>query len=128
MSAILAGSENTTWKYGTGNNSASRSASHSRAAAPWHFGQCRLRQELLACRDRHALGALAAFEPVVLPLEGDAFLVACDQAAISAGNAVGVAREIAQHLLRSSEGVLAVDDPVCLPQRRQIGGECSRMD
>src|SRR5271166_3031974 len=35
MSAILAGSENTTWKYGTGNSSASRSASHSRAAAPW---------------------------------------------------------------------------------------------
>jgi hypothetical protein len=32
--AILAGSENTTWKYGTGNSSASRSASHSRAAAP----------------------------------------------------------------------------------------------
>jgi hypothetical protein len=31
-------------------NSASRSASHSRAAAPWHFGQCRLRQELYAMR------------------------------------------------------------------------------
>jgi hypothetical protein len=44
MSAILAGSENTTWKYGTGNNSAARSASHCCAAAPWHFGQCRLRQ------------------------------------------------------------------------------------
>ena len=29
-----AGSVNTTWKYGTGNSSASRSASHSRAAAP----------------------------------------------------------------------------------------------
>jgi hypothetical protein len=46
MSAILAGSENTTWKYGTGNSSASRSASHSLAAVPWHLGQCRLRQEL----------------------------------------------------------------------------------
>jgi hypothetical protein len=42
-----AGSEHTTWKYGTGNSSASRSANHSRAAALWHFGQCRLRQELL---------------------------------------------------------------------------------
>ena len=29
---------------GTGKSSASRSASHSRAAAPWHFGQCLLRQ------------------------------------------------------------------------------------
>src|SRR5258708_14298466 len=34
MSAIRAGSENTTWKYGTGNSSASRAASHSRAGRP----------------------------------------------------------------------------------------------
>jgi hypothetical protein len=46
MSAIGAGSVNTTWKYGTGSSSAWRSASQSFAAAPWHFGQCRLRQEL----------------------------------------------------------------------------------
>src|SRR3977135_4320491 len=43
MSAMAAGSVNTTWKYGTGSRSASRSASHSLAAAPWHLGQCRLR-------------------------------------------------------------------------------------
>ena len=30
----------------TGSSSAWRSASHSFAAAPWHFGQCRLRQLL----------------------------------------------------------------------------------
>ena len=35
----------TTWKYGTGKSSAWRSASHSLAAAAWHFGQCRLPQE-----------------------------------------------------------------------------------
>src|SRR6266851_3866239 len=46
MSAIRAGRLNTTWKYGTGSRSASRAASHSFAAAPWHFGQCRLRQLL----------------------------------------------------------------------------------
>src|SRR5260370_11055829 len=46
MSAMPAGSVNTTWKYGTGSRSASRAASQSFAAAPWHFGQCRLRQEL----------------------------------------------------------------------------------
>src|SRR5664280_1260931 len=43
---MAAGSVNTTWKYGTGSRSASRAASHSFAIAPWHFGQCRLRQEL----------------------------------------------------------------------------------
>ena len=31
---------------GTGRSSAWRSASHSLAAIAWHFGQCRLRQEL----------------------------------------------------------------------------------
>src|SRR3954470_17609393 len=46
MSAMAAGTVNTTWKYGTGSRSASRAASHSFAAGPWHFGQCRLRQEL----------------------------------------------------------------------------------
>src|SRR6202167_838583 len=46
MLAIGAGSVNTTWKYGTANRSAARAASQSFAAAPWHFGQCRLRQEL----------------------------------------------------------------------------------
>src|SRR3984893_12263086 len=46
MSPIGAGSVTTTWKYGTGSRSASRAASHSFAAAPWHFGQCRLRQLL----------------------------------------------------------------------------------
>jgi hypothetical protein len=29
---------------GTGSTSASRFSSHSRAAAPWHLGQCRLAQ------------------------------------------------------------------------------------
>src|ERR1700688_908734 len=46
MSPIGAGSVNTTWKYGTGSRSASRAASQCFAAAPWHFGQCRLRQLL----------------------------------------------------------------------------------
>src|SRR6202166_1644303 len=46
MPAIGPGSVNTTWKYGTGSRSASRAASQSFAAAPWHFGQWRLRQEL----------------------------------------------------------------------------------
>src|ERR1700737_3609729 len=46
MSAMATGRVNSTWKYGTGSRSASREASQSFAAAPWHFGQCWLRQEL----------------------------------------------------------------------------------
>src|ERR1700741_2533284 len=48
MSRSSLGSVYTTWKYATGSSSASRSASHSLAAAPWHLGPCRLRQELYA--------------------------------------------------------------------------------
>ena len=76
----------------------------------------------------HHLVALGTFDPVVLPLEGNAFLVACDQASIGDGDAVGVAGEIAQHLLRATEGVLAVDHPLCVPQRRQVSGERARID
>jgi len=78
--------------------------------------------------ERHHLVALAAFEPVVLPLEGDALVVACEQAAIGDGNAMGVAGEIAQDFLRPAEGALAVDSPVCVVQRPQIGGERLRID
>jgi len=46
MSPIADGSVKTTWKQGTGSSSVSRAAIHSRAAAPWHLGQCRLRQLL----------------------------------------------------------------------------------
>ena len=78
--------------------------------------------------ERHHLVALAAFEPVVLPLEGDALVVACEQAAIGDGNAMGVAGEIAQDFLRPAEGALAVDSPVCVVHRAQIGGEHLRID
>jgi hypothetical protein len=60
--------------------------------------------------ERHQLVALGAFNPVVLPFEGDALLIACDQAAIRDGHAVGVAREIAQHFLGAT-------DPFAVAQR-----------
>jgi hypothetical protein len=38
--------------------------------------------------------ALAPFEPIVLPCEGDAVVVGHDQAAVGDRDAVGVARQI----------------------------------
>jgi hypothetical protein len=55
---------------------------------------------------RHSLVSVAAFDPVVLPIEGDAILVECDQAAVGDGDAVGAARQIGQHGLGSTEGAL----------------------
>ena len=40
--------------------------------------------------ERHLLISTAAFDAVVLPFEGDALLIAGDQAAVGDGDAVGV--------------------------------------
>ena len=61
--------------------------------------------------ERHRLVSLGTLEPVVLPPEGDAVVIACDQAAVGDGDAVGVARQIAQHLLGPAERSFAVDHP-----------------
>ena len=82
--------------------------------------------ELVDC-ERHHLVALVAFDPVVLPLEGDAVVVERDQAAVGDGDAVGVAREIAQHFLGSAEWALAVDHPFAVAQWRQVCGEGLRI-
>src|SRR5580692_8727259 len=42
------GARTTNREDGTANKSAWRSASHCLAAAPWHFGQCRLRQVMVS--------------------------------------------------------------------------------
>ena len=44
--AISAGRVNTAWKHSTGSRSSARAAVQSRAAGPWHCGQCRFLQEL----------------------------------------------------------------------------------
>src|ERR1043166_5092578 len=61
--------------------------------------------------ERHHLGPLLALGTIVLPLEGNAFVVELYQAAVGDGDAVGVARQIGQHGLRAAEWALAVDDP-----------------
>ena len=77
----------------------------------------------LAGRKRHHLVSRGTFDPVVLPSEGDALVIGCDQAAVGDGNAVGIAGEIAQDLLGASERVLAINHPVAVAQWAQIGGE-----
>src|SRR4029077_5411344 len=65
-----------------------------------------------------------SFDPVILPLESDAVLAACDQAAVSDGDAVGVAGEISEHRLGSAERPLGIDHPLGPAQRCEEGGEC----
>src|SRR5262249_3467346 len=60
---------------------------------------------LVGC-ERHRFVSIAAFDSVVLPPEGDAVVVQCDQAAVRDGNAMGVARQIGQDGLRAAERTL----------------------
>src|ERR1700687_2022830 len=81
--------------------------------------------ELVRGKRHHLVVSLLAFETIILPLEGNVLVVGRDQAAVGDGDAVGVARKVAQHFLRSPEWALGIDDPVFVAQRRQIGREGS---
>ena len=70
-------------------------------------------------REGHRFVAATALGAVVLELEGDALFIECDQPAVGDGHAVGVARQIGEHRLRSGEGALGIDHPVDLLQRLQ---------
>jgi hypothetical protein len=61
--------------------------------------------------ERHGLEPVAAFDPIILPFEGDAGVVERDRAGIRDGDAAGGAGEIGEHGLRPGERPLGVDDP-----------------
>jgi hypothetical protein len=79
----------------------------------------------LVGRERHGLEPVAAFDPIVLPFEGDAFLVERDEPGVGDRDAVGVAREIGENRLRPGERPLGVDDPFGAAQRRERGVEAA---
>jgi len=79
----------------------------------------------LEAGERHLLVSIAALDAIVLPLEGHTVMIDRDQTSVRDCYAVGVARQIGQHGLRSTEWPFGVDDPFDLAKRSQIGGECS---
>ncbi len=58
--------------------------------------------------------------PPVLGAEGDAAFVHRDEALVGDADAVGVAAEVANDLLGSTEGTLGVDDPGLAVERAQV--------
>jgi len=60
---------------------------------------------------------------IVFPLKRDLAIFHSQQALVGNGDAMGVAAEIFQHLLRTAEGRLGIDHPFSLLQWRQMPGE-----
>ena len=77
----------------------------------------------LVGRERHGPEPVAAFGPIVLPLEGDALVVERDEPGVRDRDAVGVAGEIGEDGLRPGERPLGVDHPLGAAQRRERGVE-----
>jgi len=73
--------------------------------------------------DGHDL-AVAALA-VILPAKADLPVRERDQAAVGNRNAMRVARQIGQHLLRACERGLGIDHPFRFAQRREVGPECT---
>lgn len=72
---------------------------------------------------RYEAVAVLAFTPIVLPLEGDAARLEGHEPAVGDGDAVGVAREIREHLIRPRERALGVDHPIVAMERLQEGAK-----
>ena len=77
-------------------------------------------QELIYGQDHEPL--LVAVRRIA-PSEGDVATGESDQPGVGDSNAMSVGAEIAQHMLRSTEWALGVDDPVVAEQHAQPCGE-----
>ncbi len=79
-------------------------------------------QELVDLEGQQLLGVAVC---VVAIAETDALAVEGDDSGVADGDAVGVVGEIAEDLLRSAEGRLAVDDPIggTGPCQEQVQGD-----
>ena len=62
----------------------------------------------------------------IAPAEGDVALGESGQPGVRDGDTMSVCAEIAQHMFRSAERLLGVDDPVVAEQHPQPGSEGAR--
>ena len=85
-----------------------------------HHVQQKASQEFVDV-ERHDLPAVMV--GVVRPVEADAAVVVIDEPIIRQRDAVGVAPEVVEHLLRTGEGALGIHDPVDGPQSSEEDGE-----
>src|SRR6516165_665419 len=92
--------------------------------AVWQNVEQKAANELGWCK-RHELDARAV--AVVLPAEGNMIIGDLDKAMIGDGDAVRIAAQVAQNLLRPGKRFLAVDHKIDLPDRRKVGRKSLRL-
>ena len=77
-------------------------------------------QELLRTERHHSLLISVG---IILPAESNLVMLESHEAMVGDGHAMGVAGEIAEHMMGTAEGWLGVDDPVLTEQGAQEGAE-----
>jgi len=77
-------------------------------------------QELLRTECHHSLLISVG---IILPAESNLVMFQSHEAMVSDGYAMGIAGEIAEHMMGTAEGGLGVDDPVLTEQGAQEGAE-----
>jgi hypothetical protein len=74
--------------------------------------------------ERHHLGLVVG--AIILPTEADATVLAGEEPTVGDRDAVGVAPQIFEDLLRATEGALGIDDPFDIAQQLEMPGEGRR--
>src|ERR1700686_913960 len=74
--------------------------------------------------ERHHLGLVVG--AIILPTEAGPTLLAGEEPTVGDRDAMGVAPQIFQDLLRATEGALGIDDPFDIAQRLEMPGESRR--
>jgi hypothetical protein len=77
-------------------------------------------QELLRTEGHHSLLITVG---IILPPESNLVMLESHEAMVGDGHAMGVAGEIAQHMMGTAEGGLGIDDSVLTEQGVQEGAE-----
>jgi len=77
-------------------------------------------QELLRTECHHSLLIPVG---IILPAESNLVMLESHESMVGDGHAMGIAGEIAEHMMGTAEGGLGVDDPVLTEQGTQEGAE-----
>jgi len=65
---------------------------------------------------------------IVFPTKRDSFILERHQSMVGDGDAVRIAGEIVQNMLRTAEGWLGIDDPVLLEELSKELAKATRID